>query len=283
MSSTPPEEPPDPESDTRQSGLRDRIDPRLIAVAVALVLGFGGIILSDLIGRLLSPALSALGVQPGPIGGILLSLLIVQVIALGGVSVAYLAYRGDFGFVKIGVPDGRALIWVAVGWVLMYVGVIAVSLAATSVGVTPARNSISEFGAQDPTVFLVLIPASILIIGPFEELLYRGVIQERLTEAFTPYAAIALASLVFGLAHATSFVGSTSGLAVSLAAIAVIAVVPAVSYQQTRNLVVPALIHGLFNATQFALNYVIFRFFPEAASEATGGTAVVLDLLVLAG
>lgn len=276
MTTTPPQEPSDPEA----GGSRLDVDPRLVAVAVALFLGFGGILLSDAIGRLLAPTLAAAGVQLSAIGGILLSLLVVQVIALGGVSVAYLAYRGDFGFVKIDVPDVRDLIWVAVGWVVMYVGVIAVSLVASAAGVTPARNSIADIGAQNPTVFLVLIPAAILIIGPFEELLYRGVIQERLTEAFSPYAAIALASLVFGLAHATSFVGSTSGLAVSLAAIAVIAVVPAVSYQQTRNLVVPALIHGLFDATQFFLNYVIFRFFPEMAPEATGGTAVLLDLLV---
>lgn len=277
MTTTPPEEPSDPEA----GGSRLDVDPRVVAVAVALVLGFGGILLSDGIGRLLAPALASAGIQLSPVGSILLSLFVVQVIGLGGVSAAYLAYRGDFGFVKWGIPDVRDLIWVAVGWVLMYVGVIAVSIAATAVGVTPARNSIADIGAQDPTVFLVLIPAAILIIGPFEELLYRGVIQERLTEAFTPYAAIALASVVFGLAHATSFVGSSSGLAVSLAAIAVIAVVPAVSYQQTRNLVVPALIHGLFDATQFLLNYVIFRFFPELASEATGGAAVLLDLLVL--
>jgi membrane protease YdiL (CAAX protease family) len=283
MSTTPPEEPEpsEPEPDAGTSGLRDRIDPRLVAVAVALVLGFGGILLSDLLGRLLSRGLSTLGVQLGAIGGILLSLLVVQVLALGGVSVAYLAYRGDFGFVKVGVPSGRDLIWVVVGWVLMYVGVIAVGLAASAAGVTPAPNRVAEIGAQNPTVFLVLIPASILIIGPFEELLYRGVIQERLTETFNQYAAIGLASLVFGLAHATSFAGPASGLAVSLGAIAVIAVVPAVSYQQTRNLVVPSLIHGLFNATQFALNYVIFRFFPEAASRATGGTAAVLELLAL--
>lgn len=279
MTTTPPEEPSDPEAGG--SRLRDRVDPRLVAVTVALLLGFGGILLSDGVGRLLAPALASAGVQLSAIGSILLSLLVVQVIGLGGVSAAYLAYRGDFGFVMWGVPDARDVIWVAVGWVLMYVGVIAVSITASAAGVTPARNSIADIGAQDPTVFLVLIPAAILIIGPFEELLYRGVIQERLTEAFTPYAAIALASVVFGLAHATSFVGSSSGLAVSLAAIAVIAVVPAVSYQQTRNLVVPALIHGLFDATQFFLNYVIFRFFPEAASEATGGTAVLLDLLVL--
>jgi len=277
MTTTPPEEPSDPEAGG--SGLG--VDPRVVAVAVALVLGFGGILLSDGIGRLLGPALVTAGIQPSPVGSILLSLFVVQVVGLGGVSLAYLAYRGEFGFVKWGVPGVRELIWVAVGWVLMYVGVIAVSLAATAVGVTPARNSIADVGAQDPTVFLVLIPAAILIIGPFEELLYRGVIQERLTEAFAPYAAIGLASAVFGLAHATSYVGTGSGVAVSLAAIGVIAVVPAVSYQQTRNLVVPALIHGLFDATQFGLNYVIFRFFPEAASEATGGTAALLELLVL--
>jgi len=277
MTTTPPEEPSDPEA----GGSRLDIDPRLVAVAVALFLGFGGILLSDGIGRLLAPALASAGVQVSPIGSILLSLFVVQVLGLGGVSAAYLAYRGDFGFVKWGVPDLRDAVWVVVGWVLMYVGVIAVSIAASAAGVTPARNSIADVGAQDPTVFLVLIPAAILIIGPFEELLYRGVIQERLTEAFTPYAAIALASIVFGLAHATSFVGSSSGLVVSLAAIAVIAVVPAVSYQQTRNLVVPALIHGLFDATQFGLNYVLYRFFPDLASEATGGAAVLLDLLVV--
>ena len=120
-------------------------------------------------------------------------------------------------------------------------------------GFDHASNQIIEIGRQGPTVFLVLIPLSFLLVGPGEELLYRGVIQGTLRESFHPARASVLASLIFAMVHVFSLQGS--GKLVYIGVVFTLALVLGAAYELTDNLAVPALIHGAYNAAQFGLAY----------------------------
>jgi len=58
---------------------------------------------------------------------------------------------------------------------------------------------------------------------------------------------------VFAAVHVTSYSGQ--GLLATLATVLVLGGVLGVIYEKSRNLVVPAIVHGLFNTVQFVAVY----------------------------
>jgi hypothetical protein len=191
---------------------------------------------------------------------IVLSAVLLQGFAFGGTAAVYLRLRGrGFDTLGVSVPDLREALWAASGYVLALVGAMVAGAIAILAGLEPAQNRVSELGQGNPEVFLLLIPISFLLIGPGEELLFRGIIQGRLREVFGPVTAIALASVVFAAAHVTSLSGALSGRAITIGLLLIPAVVLGVVYEYTDNVVVPALTHGAYNATLFALAYVSLK------------------------
>lgn len=87
-----------------------------------------------------------------------------------------------------------------------------------------------------------------LIAAPAEELLFRGIIQNRLRVAFTVGPAITLAALVFVLPH-TLFVLIDGGghVTVLMQAMQTFAggLVFAIAYERTDNLLVPSVGHAI--------------------------------------
>nr|WP_233265024.1 CPBP family intramembrane glutamic endopeptidase [Halomarina oriensis] len=111
-------------------------------------------------------------------------------------------------------------------------------------------------------LLLLLVPLSLVLVGPGEELFYRGVVQGWLRESFGPVGAVLTASVLFASIHVPGLVGaSATSVVATLAIITFLAVYLGALYEYTGNLVVPALVHGLYNATQFLLAY----------GQATGG------------
>lgn len=83
----------------------------------------------------------------------------------------------------------------------------------------------------------ILLVATLAGVG--EELLFRGVVQAGLVEAWTPAGGIVVASLLFGAAHAVSLaywiLASLMGLYLGLL------------YHWTGNLFVPVIVHALYD------------------------------------
>jgi membrane protease YdiL (CAAX protease family) len=220
-------------------------------------LGVGGYAFAVLVVGVTAVALTLAGVslmnQPTLLLG--LSVVMGQGVAFGTFALAYLLYtdRG-LDFVRARVPGVRDLAWALGGTVALFVGLAVVSAIFAAFGVQSASNAVEQFGEQDPTVFLLLVPLSFLFIGPGEELLYRGVVQGRLREAFGPWVAIGVASFVFAVVHVFSLQGA--GKLAYLAILFVLSPILGAAYEWTDNLVVPALIHGAFNAVQFYVAYL---------------------------
>ncbi|WP_135854305.1 CPBP family intramembrane glutamic endopeptidase [Halorussus salinus] len=227
------------------------------SLLVAAALGVGGYAVAIVVVGLAALAVTLAGVPLMERPALLLALSVVmgQGVAFGTFALGYLAYtdRG-FGFVKARIPTVRDIAWAVGGTIALFAGLVAVSALFTVLGVQSASNTVTDFGEQDPRIFLLLVPLSFLFIGPGEELLYRGVVQGRLREAFGPWVAIGVASFVFAVIHVFSLQGA--GKLAYLAILFVLSPILGAAYEWTDNIVVPSLIHGAFNAIQFYVAYL---------------------------
>ena len=143
----------------------------------------------------------------------------------------------------------------ALGGLVALIGAAAVVGQLLSVlGIEVAQNQVVEIGRQNPEFFLYMIPVSLLFVGPFEELLFRGAVQGLLRRAWGPAVAIVAASAMFGVVHWIALTGGGSRLSY-VAIAATLGVVLGVIYELSDNLAVPAVVHGVYNATLFGVQY----------------------------
>jgi membrane protease YdiL (CAAX protease family) len=230
----------------------------LIVAGVAIVVGA---VLSTGIGA----ALEAADVQLGIAGRLVLALVLVQGVAFGGISLAFLELTGrGREFVDADVPDVRDLLATVGGYLLAFAAVFVGAMVATAISRllgtdTQAQNRIVEIGIESPEVLLLLVPMAFLLIGPGEELLFRGVVQGLLRERFSAVWAIVIASVVFAAIHYAAIVGSDAGRIAAIVVLLFPSVVLGALYEYTDNLVVPALVHAAYDATLFVGLYVVIQ------------------------
>ncbi|SFS73207.1 CPBP family intramembrane glutamic endopeptidase [Halostagnicola kamekurae] len=174
-------------------------------------------------------------------------------LGLGTVAVGYLLFRGyGLSYVDIELPTLRTVVWMVVGLILIFGANIAVSMLITGAGVESAEHSLSETVEQNVGLVVIIVPAMVLIVGPFEELLYRNVVQKSLYETFSRPSAIVVASTVFMVVHVGAYATAGAGrVLASLISVFALSLVLGTIYERTDNLVVPALVHGCYNALLF--------------------------------
>ena len=232
--------------------LSTRVQTRIVAVALTVT----GFLVGAVVVTLAAQTLIALGVPVARNPGIQLALstVMLQGVAFGLVALGYLKLRqlGD-DFLGVRIPSLRDLGWTVGGFVLFFALFGVLNVVITVLGLPTAQNRITEVASRDPTVFLLLVPLSILLVGPGEELLFRGMVQGVLRKGFGAVVAIVLASVIFAVSHAGSLQGQ--GKFTYMAVVFVLALVLGATYERTGNLVVPALIHGSYNAVLFGIQY----------------------------
>lgn len=230
---------------------------QLRAVGIGILLVVGAYLIGQIVVTATALALVAAGIpvldQPTLLLGV--SVVMLQGVTFGGVALGYLWYRGDgLDFIKARVPSKRELAITLGGFVALLGVQVSISLTLARLGIQSAQNTIVDIGNQNPIVFLLLIPASFLLIGPGEELLNRGLVQGLLRKQFQPIGAIILTSILFAFVHVFSLQGQ--GKLVYLGIVFVLSLILGTTYEYTDNLAVPALIHGAYNATLFGLQYL---------------------------
>jgi len=221
------------------------------------------------------------GITLSPVASTLVSLALIQYVAFGAVILGYLRYRETTvrEYVSARVPSLRDVGAALGGWVLAFALAIAVGTVIQALGLSAGANNSAEAGMQDPEIFLALIPAAFLVIGPMEELLFRGTVQGRLRETLSPAPAVAVSALLFAAVHAPLAVqGSLAQRLTTVGLLFFPSLVFGGLYEYTDNLVVPALVHALYDATLFALLYAVVVYGPE---EGSSGSEAVLALLGL--
>jgi hypothetical protein len=243
----------------------------LSALVVAAVGLAGGAALT--LGVLLGVGLTV--GQPGIVTILVLSLVLTQGVAFGATALGFARLRGPVARrlgglldrdlpvrslpLPASVPSLREVGVVLVGFFLALAAAITGGVVVQLIGVEAGSNQVAEIGFQNPEVLLLLVPASFLLIGPGEELLFRGVVQGRIREAFGPVPGIALASAIFAAIHYFALTGGAGGRLVTIGILFLPSVVFGAAYELTDNLVVPSLIHGAYNATLFTVLYVSIR------------------------
>jgi len=176
-----------------------------------------------------------------------------QFVGFGIAGVGYLVVTDRTDLVPVRVPTRSDLKWLGGG----FVGLVGLYVAATAVfgalGISGADSAIVAQGADQPVYFLYLVPVTILLVGPTEELIFRGILQGLFREPYGSAVAVAAASAVFAAVHVSSYTGD--GLLATLSVVLLLGGVLGVLYEKSGNLVVPAVVHGLFNTLQFAAAY----------------------------
>lgn len=246
------------EGSSRATGSAPGRYDTLRTIAVALGLGVAGPLLGT---GLLLVVVVGLGLQSmvvDPFQSIVLSLLFTQLLGFGGVTVAYAHYRG-FGLASFGIerPSLREVGLIVIGAVVALLLALAVAASLQAVGLEGAPNQAAESGLENPQLFLLLIPAAFLIIGPCEEALYRGVVQGRLRESLGPAISIGLAAILFAAIHVVAVSGPSQARLVTVGVLLAPGLIMGLAYEYTGNLVVPAGMHAVYDAILFGLLYVV--------------------------
>lgn len=221
---------------------------RALHVGVALLVAVGGAVLGAVVAIPVAALLSVAGGLAAFAG--------LVVASEAGYAVAGYAFlrTGDAAdLAPSWVAPGVRGLWLVVAGTLLTVGFnrLAFGLAA-SVGIDPvAAVAPPERLAVWPTM-LVLAPVFVLVVGPVEEYLFRGVLQRYLLGAFSMRGAIAWSSLLFVLVHLPTVLQVAPGAVVVTGPVLfVVSVCFGWLYERTGTLVVPALVHGFYDVAVF--------------------------------
>lgn len=244
---------------------RSAVRGQLRTLLGALSAAAGGILAAGVLTFAAGVTTSLLDVDLGLVPAVVLTLVLTAGVAFGGVSAVYLSIRGlDWSFIGLRVPSPADLAWVGGGYLLALLSVVVATAVVGAAGGQPASNQLAELGIEAPALLLLLIPVSLFIVGPGEELLFRGIVQGTLREAFGPAVAVVLASAIFAGVHYLALTGGASARLTTIAILFLPSLVFGAAYERTGNLAVPVLIHGLYNSTLVGLLYIALRFVGES-------------------
>ncbi|MFC4359994.1 CPBP family intramembrane glutamic endopeptidase [Halobium salinum] len=180
---------------------------------------------------------------------------VVTRLAFFGVAFAYVVRRLDG--VDLRLPTRAERRWTLGGLLAALVLVFGALTVGRFTGVDTATTLLRPFVVADPFILLLLGVASVFVVAPAEELLFRGAVQGRLGRSFGPTTRIVLASALFAAVHALGFGFDPATAAFGLAVVFAVGVVLGTVYEGTENLAVPVLVHGLYQAALFAVAVLV--------------------------
>jgi membrane protease YdiL (CAAX protease family) len=230
---------------------------QLQSVGTSIGLAVGGFVVSVIFVLVGGGVLRGLGVgvQSQPVLATVIS-IVLQGAGFGAAVVAFMSLTDSWDLVRIRMPTARDLLWIGGGLVVVFVSAVAIAQAMQTLGISSATNSIVEQGRENPGLIPLLIPLSVLVVGPGEELLFRGGVQGVLRKSYSELPAVAIAAALFGIAHTVALIGSGSQVLAYIAVTFVLGAVLGLLYERTDNIVVPAAVHGIYNAALFTMLYL---------------------------
>jgi len=254
-------------------------EPLYSTIGSALGLGIGGVLLLVIVSAIAGLAL--LPVLPN-LAAFGLATVVGQYVAFIGFGIWYLQRRGyDRGRIRsyfgLRFPSLKELGMVILGWVVILFLVAIVGAIVQTFLPEPAQNEGTTMLAEytgNTAIYVGAVVFMFLVVGPSEEILYRGVVQNRLRERLPAVPAILLASLIFASVHVVALAGDPLAMATTVGVLFVPAIVLGAVYEYTGNIVVPALLHGLHNSI-----IVTVLFFGPEAPESTEFVSAVVSFL----
>ncbi len=159
--------------------------------------------------------------------------------------------------VGLGRPSLRELGVGVVGVLVLLALALVLSIAMELFGTEPSEHTLFVEDAST-TYYLALAGISILLIGPAEELLFRGLIQNYLRPAFGALGAVVGTSIIFAVVHLPAYFTDTLMTAtLSLFVVFALSLVLGGLYERYRNLWLVMGVHGVYNAVLFSSQLVV--------------------------
>jgi membrane protease YdiL (CAAX protease family) len=263
------DEPTDSDSawrDRLPDAARDPDESTLRVVGIAAGLGLLGVGLLVVITVLTVNIGSALGIATTPLA--LLGTVLGQYLGFIGLSIYYLRNRGfdknDITtYLGVRWPTLRELGLVIAAWVMIFVLLIVIGLAIEAVtellgsgNPDEPDQALDEVISANPAILIGVIVAMFVVVGPSEEILFRGIVQGRLRERLSAVPAIALASLLFASIHVIALAGSLQAIVLGISVLFVTSLVLGAVYEYTGSIVIPALLHAFHNSMVTIFVYI---------------------------
>ena len=219
------------------------------ALACYLTLAVGILVGSILIGVVL------LGMgrdyQDLPFPFALISLPINETIILG-ITLLFAKYKGA-SLGKLGLKKASLKILVIVSFmaVLLFLLSVGISIIEEAVlGPDPMAELLEKsLRPRDSFQLIAMIVLFLVLVGPVEELAFRGFVQKGFENSFGKTKGLLIASVLFGLLHGLNSIRA-------IVPISVISLVLGYVWQRTGgNTTASALMHGTYDAIVIAVAY----------------------------
>ena len=229
--------------------------PQAKALGEALLIVFGAYLFASVILAAVNPTVVDAGlVTPGGTDAYLTQFALQY----GGfllVTGWYVLAVRDEPLIPWGRPGRREIGLILAGIVVLVGANNVITRLFAAVDVAIGDNAAVTVGIGEPEYLLTMVAFSLLVVGPAEELLFRGVVQSRLRETWGVWPAILVATVLFGLSHA-SVSGGLGGVVAYILTATILGVLLGYLYERTDNIVVPAVVHGVNTAVIFAWLYL---------------------------
>lgn len=208
----------------------------------------GGMILGSFTAQLLLPD-SVTGDLPFPTGLVILPLVDVTYL---GITLLFARYKGvglrGLGIRKISLKILAIAVIAAMCTRLLQAGIVIGEEAI--LGPDPmAETRLRILLPNNSLQLTALIAISLILVGPCEELAFRGLIQKGFENSFGNSKGLLIASLLFVAVHASS------GLYTVVSVVPVALVFGYVWQRTSGNTTASALLHGIHNSIGIALSY----------------------------
>lgn len=235
-------------------GIAPNLDERpLRTVGIALGIGILGIVLLVVVSLIVG--LAAFGLPVSELAVIAIATGIGQYVGFAGLAVWYLRRRGFewdrvWSYLGVRMPTLRDIGVVVLGYAVIFGMLIVLGIVVEVFLPEPAENEGAQALAEldSTTVYVAAVLFMFLVVGPCEEFLYRGIVQNRLRERLSAAPSIAIASLIFAAVHVVALAGDPASMLVTVGILFVPSLVLGAVYEYTGNIVVPSLLHGLHNS-----------------------------------
>lgn len=230
---------------------RDESPLRAVGAAAGLgILGVVGLVI-------VSVLVLGVGTVAGLPGLVVLALgtILGQYLGFAGLGLGYLRRRGYTwdrvrSYLGVRKPTLRQLGVVVLGYVAIFALLIVVGGLVEVFLPEPAENEGAQTisGSDEPLVFVGAVLVMFLVVGPCEEFLYRGIVQNRLRERLPAIHSILIASAIFAVVHVVALAGSPTAMLVTVGLLFFPALVLGSVYEYTGNIFVPSLLHSIHNS-----------------------------------
>ncbi|MHA1698482.1 MAG: lysostaphin resistance A-like protein [Promethearchaeota archaeon] len=164
------------------------------------------------------------------------------------------------GFIKLGKDSLTALFYgmgmVGIEILLMYLITYLIKALQIDFQEDEFINQVTT--PTNPGSLIILIATMILIVGPTEEFLFRGYLQQGLESSMTKNKALILSAFIFAIVHVAPMMFAGISNIIMMLPYFVISLLLCSLYSKLGNLNILILTHGIYNSLLIILEYFYY-------------------------